>query len=268
MTRSFLLALTLIIALPATSFAHKVWLRPSQTVLSGPEPWVTVDAAVSNDLFYFNHFPLRLDGLEIIAPSGEEVSAQNESVGKYRSVFDLPLTEKGTYRIAIVNRGAFASWEVDGERKRFRGSPKELAESIPSDATNVRVTESIGRIETFVTNGAPSTESIQPAGEGVELVPLTHPNDLYAGETTKFRLVVNGKPAEGLTITVIQGGTRYRDAQEAKELTTDENGEFSVAWDEPGMYWLETSTEDDDTSIPQATSRRLSYAATLEVLPQ
>ncbi|HYM85117.1 MAG TPA: DUF4198 domain-containing protein, partial [Pseudoxanthomonas sp.] len=36
-------------ALPFTALAHKAWLQPSQTVLAGTEPWVTVDAAVSND---------------------------------------------------------------------------------------------------------------------------------------------------------------------------------------------------------------------------
>lgn len=35
--------------------AHNVWLLPSTTVLSKSE-WITVDAAVSNDLFFFNHF--------------------------------------------------------------------------------------------------------------------------------------------------------------------------------------------------------------------
>ncbi len=48
----------------------------------------------------------------------------------------------------------------------------------------------------------------------------------------------------------------------------DGNGEFSVTWPEAGMYWLETGTEDTKTSIPQAKQRRLSYVATLEVLPQ
>ena len=34
------------------------------------------------------------------------------------------------------------------------------------------------------------------------------------------------------------------------------------------MYWLETGTQDGKTTVPQATQRRLSYVATLEVLPQ
>ena len=36
---------------------------PSQTVIAGENAWVTVDAAVSNDLFYFNHVPLQLERL-------------------------------------------------------------------------------------------------------------------------------------------------------------------------------------------------------------
>ncbi|HSX65264.1 MAG TPA: DUF4198 domain-containing protein, partial [Pseudoxanthomonas sp.] len=59
------LALTLAAALPFSAMAHKAWLQPSQTVIAGTNPWITVDAAVSNDLFYFNHVPLRIDGLVI-----------------------------------------------------------------------------------------------------------------------------------------------------------------------------------------------------------
>ncbi|RYZ68811.1 MAG: DUF4198 domain-containing protein, partial [Lysobacteraceae bacterium] len=52
------LALVLSLAvLPFSATAHKAWLRPSQTVIAGNNPWITVDAAVSNDLFYFNHVP-------------------------------------------------------------------------------------------------------------------------------------------------------------------------------------------------------------------
>ncbi|QDT11963.1 DUF4198 domain-containing protein [Planctomycetes bacterium K23_9] len=264
----FLLSALLIACFATASFAHKVWLRPSQTQLSGAEPWVTVDAAVSNDLFYFNHFPLRLDGLTITAPDGSPAKSENQSVGKYRSVFDVQLAQRGTYRIALVNHGVFASYELDGQRKRFRGSAASLEKEIPAGATNLRVTKSLERIETFVTNGAPSTESLKPTGKGVELIPVTHPNDLYAGEDATFRLLVNGEPVKGLEIEMILGATRYRNAQDEMHLTTDADGQFTVTLSQPGMYWLETSTEDDRTTVAKAKTRRLSYAATLEVLPQ
>jgi uncharacterized GH25 family protein len=84
----------------------------------------------------------------------------------------------------------------------------------------------------------------------------------------KFRLLVDGKPAAGLEVEITRGGTRYRNAQEEIKVTTDANGEFAVTWPEAGMYWLETGSEDNKTSVPQANVRRLSYVATLEVLPQ
>ena len=56
-------ALTLAICLPLSAQAHRAWMLPSATVLSGEDPWITVDAAVSNDLFYFEHFPLRIQGI-------------------------------------------------------------------------------------------------------------------------------------------------------------------------------------------------------------
>jgi uncharacterized GH25 family protein len=268
MKRSLTLAMALAAALPFSAFAHKAWLQPSQTVIAGEKPWITVDAAVSNDLFYFNHVPLRTDGLVITAPDGNAVDAQNLATGKLRTVFDVELLQQGTYRIAVVNSGLFGSWDVDGKPKRWRGTAATFATEVPKDAKNLQVSQSLGRVETFVTNGSPNTTAFKTSGEGLELVPFTHPNDLFAGEAAKFKLLKDGKPAAGLEFEITRGGTRYRNAQEEIKVTTDANGEFSVTWPEAGMYWLETSTTDDKTSVPQAKQRRLSYVATLEVLPQ
>ncbi|CAN0595637.1 unnamed protein product, partial [Laminaria digitata] len=101
-----------------------------------------------------------------------------------------------------------------------------------------------------------------------ELIPVTHPNDLYSGETATFRFLVNGQPQKDMDIVVIQGGTRYRNSQDELNVTTNEEGEFQVTWSEPGMYWIETSHQDDKTTIKNASGRRMSYAGTFEVLPQ
>ncbi len=268
MKRSVLALVLSLAVLPFTASAHKAWLLPSQTVLAGNEPWITVDAAVSNDLFYFNHVPLRLANLVITAPDGSKVEPQNSATGKYRSVFDVELKQQGTYRIATVNSGLSGSWEVDGKPKRWRGTPATFATEVPKDAKNLQVSQSVGRNETFVTNGTPSDTALKATGEGIELVPVTHPNDLFAGEKATFKLLIDGKSAVGLDIEITRGGTRYRNAQDENKVKTDANGEFSVTWPEAGMYWLETGTEDNKTSLPQARQRRLSYVATLEVLPQ
>lgn len=256
------------LALPFAAQAHKFFMVPSQTVLSGGQDnWITVDAAVSNDLFYFNHHALALDNLVITAPDGSTIQPENPHTGKWRSTFDVHLASEGTYRLAVVNDGFFASYEQDGERKRWRGSAADLA-SLPAKADKLEVTESSSRLETFVTVGSPTTTALQPSGRGLELVPVTHPNDLYSGEAASFRLTLDGKPAANVEVVAIPGGTRYRDSQDELKASTDADGKFSLTWPQAGMYWLSASTQAGKASNPRAKLRRASYVATLEVLPQ
>nr|WP_205746570.1 DUF4198 domain-containing protein [Dyella soli] len=260
--------LALAMALPLAAQAHKMWMVPSATNVSGADPWVTVDAAVSNDLFYPDHMPVALDRVAITAPDGQTARPEHALTGQYRSVFDVHLTQPGTYKIASVNDGLFASYELNGEKKRWRGEAANLAKEIPAGAKNVDVSESINRVETFVTNGKPGGEALRPGGKGLELVPVTQFTDLAAGEAATFQLLLDGKPAAGLKVTAIAGDTRYRNAQEELDSTTGKDGKFSLTWPHAGMYWINASTQDDKTSAKPARQRRLSYSATLEVLPQ
>ncbi len=96
--------------------AHKAWLLPSSTVLSGNDVAVTVDAAISSDLFIFEHNPLRLDGLTVTGPLITRRSPENTGTGKYRSTFDVALKTPGTYRITIANDILLR--ELQGQRAR------------------------------------------------------------------------------------------------------------------------------------------------------
>lgn len=256
-------------SLPLAASAHKAFLVPSTTVLSDPDDaWVTFDAAVSNDLFYFNHFPLDLERLAVTGPDGKPVEAENRNKGKWRSTFDVHLTQPGTYRVAIESRGLFASYvDAKGEKKRWRGSADKLGE-IPADAKDVQISESQNSVNTFVTLGKPNDTALKPSGEGLELVPAGSPNDLYAGEAAKFRFLLDGKPVKDLKVTIVAGGTRYRDKQDEIAATTDANGDFSVTWPTPGLYWLNAALDKQKATTPKATERRVGYVATLEVLPQ
>ncbi|RSF09400.1 DUF4198 domain-containing protein [Achromobacter aegrifaciens] len=258
------LAAALALCLPFASQAHDVWMVPSSTVLSGTDSWVTVDAAVGNDKFYFNHAPLRLDGLAVTAPDGSAAEAENINKGKLRSTFDLQLKQAGTYRVAVVNDGVFARWKEDGKNKRYFGTPEGLAQAVPAKADELEVSQSLGRVETFVTAGKPS--AVKPVGRGLELAPVTHPNDLFTDEPATFQMLLDGKPAAELEVNVVPGGSRYRDKVGEIQLKTDKDGKFSVKWPQPGLYWIEAGMEDAKGSVPQAKKRRLSYAGTVEVL--
>lgn len=253
-----LLAFAATLAAPLTASAHRQWMLPSMTVLSGEDPWITVDAAVSNDLFVFEHVPMRLTGLSITGPDGAPVEAENSFTGKYRTVFDIHLTKPGTYRVANVSDGAMASYKLGGEDKRWRGSAGEMATAIPEGATDVRKTYTQRRVEFFVTSGAPTTTALKSTGKGLELSPVTHPNDLFAGEAATFALLLDGKPAADVEVTVAPGGVRYRDDRGEMTLKTDAQGRFTVTWPTAGFYWMEASVRDGDRSS--------GYVATFEVL--
>jgi uncharacterized GH25 family protein len=256
-------ALLSLAAAPAAQ-AHRMWLAPSATVLSAQDPWVTVDAAVSNTLFYPDHVPMRLEAVQATGPDGQPVELKNGSTGKYRSTFDLQLTKPGTYRVANVAETAMASYKQGGEQKRWRGPAAQLATSIPKDATDVQVTHSFRRVETFITAGAPNTTALKPTGRGLELEPITHPNDLVASEKGRFRLLNDGKPAAGVEVEVVLGSTRYREKGVELKVTTGADGGFEIAWPEAGLYWLEAGLQGPGEG---GQRRSLGYIATLEVMP-
>jgi uncharacterized GH25 family protein len=267
------LVLSALLTISFDSHAHRAWLLPSSTVLSGDTPWVSIDAAVSNQIFHADHAPFRLNGLQVVAPSGQHVELQNAMTGKYRSTFDLALNEEGTYKIYSASAGIQVRWlDAEGKRKSWpeRGQIADMqafASAVPKDATDLSISYTSRRIETFVTAGTPSVGVIKPTKVGLELVPITHPNDLYAGETAKFSLLMDGEPAAGAEVEVMAGGMRYRNSQSELLVTTDQNGQFSITWPHAGMYWLSTSYADDKAVLP-ATKRQGSYSVTFEVLPQ
>lgn len=267
------LCTALVLCLPLTAQAHRAWLLPSATVLSSDDAWVSIDAAVSNDIFHADHAPIHTESVIVTAPDGATLQVQNAVTGKFRSVFDVQLPQKGTYKIALASSGLMARWETEtGERKMWPGrgekaNPADFDKMVPKKAKNLEVAQFSRRMETFVTSGSPTESVLKATKQGLELIPVTHPNDLFSGESATFQFLMDGKPAAGVKVAVILGGMRYRNEQAAIELESDKKGHISVTWPQAGMYWLSASYRDDKAKKP-ATIRSGSYAATFEVLPE
>jgi uncharacterized GH25 family protein len=254
------------LALAPAAQAHRMWMVPSSTVLSGSDAWVTVDAAVSNTLFFPDHVPMRLNTVSVIGPDGVASAPLNGATGKYRSTFDVHMTAPGTYKIVSVNDMLGASYKLGGETKRWRGTKAELS-AITKDATDLKVTVNQRRLETFVTVGAPTATALKPTGRGLELEPITHPNDLVSGEKARFRLLLDGKPAPGVEVEIVPGAARYRAKPGEIAAKTGADGVFEVTWPEAGMYWMEASVRGGATDI-EGAERSAGYVATFEVLPE
>lgn len=285
------LSLALLAAMSG-AWAHRTWLIPSSSQVEGKDPWVTFDAAVSEDLFEFGANAVKLDGLVITAPDGSSLKPENPFTGRLRSSFDLKLTLSGTYRVSLVNESVMATYKQGTEVKRWRGTPEALAKEVPADAPELRVTSTLGRLETFVTSGKGNDTALKPVGSGLELMPLTHPSDFVPGQAARFQFLLDGKPASNVKVSVVPGGVRYRGVLREQTMSTDAKGEFQVKWPEAGMYWINASfpprpappaTPAGDAVKPGAPggavtpaalvsrdmpAKRFTYGGTLEVLPE
>ncbi len=290
----------------STVHAHRVWVLPSMTVLSGTDQWVSFEAAVSNNLFFPNHRPVSIDSIEVRGPDGAPVPIENAVGGQVRSSFELHLQKQGTYMISLKpgtgrrpagggpgvgspaamaqkagggpaggQKGGpggegslFGSYEEDGKVQRWRGTLESLVAEGVAAKPGFRLRESGGRrVVTFVTCGKPSTEVLKPEGKGIEIDYVTHPNDLFVGESAKFRLLVDGKPAANAEVTVVKGDDRYRDEAGDINLRTDAKGVVEIKWPETGRYWFEATASSPSTLHGVPSEKSLTYIATFEVLP-
>ncbi|PLR20587.1 DUF4198 domain-containing protein [Caulobacter zeae] len=242
-----LTAATVALTLPLAAHAHRAWFVPSATILSGEGSWVTVDAAISNELFYPDHRAMRVDGVVITTPDGSTEPLKNASTGQYRSVFDVELAKPGTYKIGTASSSVMASWTENGEVKRFRGSADDFAKQVPAGAADLKTIKSFNRNETFVTRGAPTDTVLKPTGKGLELVPVTHPNDVVATEAATFKFLIDGKPAADLEVTFVPGNSRYRATPGEIKVKTGADGAVKFTLPEAGMYWLNASVRTGET---------------------
>lgn len=293
-----MLIATALVAVSTAGQAHRNWLLPSATIFSDTTETVTVDAAESSDLFFPDHRALGFERVKVWAPDGSEAQVQNGSNGRVRTTFDVRLDKPGTWKIAMMQSGMGGTFKVDGAEWRLggrRGPPPGAAaggpggapnpnqpgpgpqgdaaqrfvtsiDEIPANATDINITEMSGSNNVFVTVGEPTEKAFQPTGKGLEMVPVTHLTELVRGEPARLKFLVDGQPAQGLAITVMPGGKRYRDGDGAMNITTGADGIATINWPEAGMFWLNTSLSDKKPSNPKATGRRMSYTATLEVM--
>ena len=266
------IALIAALAAPLSAQAHRQWILPSSTVLSGTDAWIGVDGGISNQVFVADHAAMRFDNVKVTAPDGSTVAPEHLMQGQYRSTFDVHLTTPGTYKIANASSGVMATWTLNGTPGRWRGPAADLAANVPAGATDVVSAGFANRIETFATLGEPTTTVFQPTGVGIELVPVTHPTDVVAGEAATFQLIRDSQPMADAEVTIARGGIRYRDNPEELTVKTDAEGRFTVTWPEAGMYWVNAAwraggpvAEGMGRGGPPVASA--SYVAVFEVLP-
>jgi len=231
--RTLLVAVLAALAWPAA--AHTPYFAPAtfQVQAGGT---VTLDASFS-EAFFVPEAAFDDSHFSILGPDGRETTPERVVPLRTRVVVEhaLPKDAKGTYRFSTGERlgAVFRTWEIDGRKV----SSRDAKEPVPAGAKVISNFQSRIRAETYLTVGAPDRGALRPYGQGLELVPVTHPDDLYSNEPVEFELRFDGKPLADTPVQINEAvWSSDRKAREV-ELRSDAKGR--VRWEQPASgTWL------------------------------
>lgn len=233
MKRSLLAAALAVLAVPVA--AHTPYLAPAsfQARAGGT---VTLDASFS-EAFFVPEAAFDDSHFTITGPDGKQVTPERVVPLRTRVVVEhaLPKDAKGTYRFSTGERlgAVFRTWEIDGRKV----SSRDAAEKVPAGAKVISNFQSRIRAETYLTVGAPDRGALRPYDQGLELVPVTHPDDLFSNEPVEFELRFDGKPLADTPVNINEAVWSSDRKPREVELRSDAQGR--VRWAQPASgTWL------------------------------
>ncbi|WP_291373571.1 DUF4198 domain-containing protein [Acinetobacter sp. UBA6720] len=286
------ITIALLSALPTLSFAHTAspFLLPE--VFDSKSDSVSFQSSITVEKFFVPSRNFKTS-YQVTNPNGKTESINAAAELKKFNIAEFNLNDDGTYRIrtkeATGNPTKYAL--VDGHWLRVRPPrpanaapmqqppanaeqkapanqpPRFVAEDqVPANAKTVQTTN-IYIAESFVTKGKPSPIP-NVENKGFEFKFLTHPNELFTGESLKAQVLMNGKAVPNLEVDVFKGASSYQPnaKRDQPPVKTNAKGEVEVKFNEAGIYLITTAyPEASPDSTKQPAAQTYTYSVTVEV---
>ena len=229
------------------------------------EGWVSLDAGFA-EIFFQSEVAFDKGHFQVLTPKGEWVAPARLEHFTTRSLVEYQTKDEGTYRFTTGVRKAaiFRMYEVNGERK-FTRDPKEV---LPKGHKLLDHYQSVTLAETYVTLKAPSQAALKPYNQGLEVVPVTHPTDIYAGEAFTFRVLLDGTPLADTEVSVFTGYDGNEHETATLTAKTDKDGKAEFKLDKTGVYLLYTRKSAPAPKGAEAPNYGYVYTLAFTVNPQ
>ncbi|MFW1968732.1 DUF4198 domain-containing protein [Acinetobacter guillouiae] len=292
------LKIALLSALPVVGSAHTIspFILPEVFDTSASQN-VSFQSSLTLEKFFVPSINFKTSYL-LTDPKGQQIKINPAAELKRFNVAEFDLPSEGTYRIRTDNASGNSSKYalIDGRWLRIRPvrlqnvnmqAPKPeqqktdaekkpvtppqpprsvSADQVPANAQILEVKNNI-IAESFVTKGKPSPVPAV-SNKGFEVKFLTHPNELFAGESLKAQILLNGKAVPNLEVDVFKGASSYETSaqREQPHVKTNAKGEVEVKFEKPGIYLITTSYPEanpDNSKKPE--SEIFTYGLTVEV---
>ncbi|ESQ91274.1 nickel transporter [Asticcacaulis sp. AC460] len=244
----------------SAALAHSPYLKPNTFNPDAKRPHVTVEASFAEgDLR--PDVAMKSDHFAVVGPDGTVTPLTPAASLKDATFLEVPLGAAGTYRVTSgLRTGRVAKAAVKDGQLHFQEDPQ----AAPEPGAVIVDVQSLTRADVYVSKGKPGM--LPPAGTGVELQPLTAPNDAYAGEAVRFAVLADGKPLSGEHVTIVTDGQNYAAKKLVDlDLVSDAKGEVSFTPATAGLYLIQVRVRRPASETTWTSS---TATVTLEVLPQ
>lgn len=246
-------------------FAHTPYMLPNSFSTSSAEK-LTVISSFTEE-FFVPDFKVDSEDFHMLLPDGSRVEFANVAFFEQVTVLESPLEKEGTYLLSTGKRlgRKFKMKRVgDGWDYIRRTSENETEEVLEGVETADFQSQTVA--EAYVTKGAPSTEVLNPTGIGLEIVPLTHPSEVYFEEEFNLKIQFNGKVLAGHHLNLFREGGSYEEPKYTQEVISDEEGKITVVLDKPGVYLIMTRYQDIAPEEAETPYRSYTIALTFEAV--
>lgn len=229
-TRAVALAATTALLFAGSVQAHMPYLLPSMFDV-GKRGHVLVQASFSDNLFVPD-IAMQDAPFHLVGPDGRDGPVGTVSYLRDASVFEADLKAEGTYRLTSGQR-----FGRKGRMYRLDGEWRMLGhgQAAPAGAELVEV-QSATLAEAYVTRGAPSDAALQPRGVALEIQALTHPNGAGRDGEMSFRVLFDGQPLAGASVTVLRGAGSYDGRKVGAQVKSGADGGFTYRPTEAGVF--------------------------------
>ncbi|MCC6492746.1 MAG: DUF4198 domain-containing protein [Pirellulales bacterium] len=242
----------------APALAHQKWLWPNYFKVAKGPVWISFDVTWSDSPFSAEQ-GVGDQPLSIIDPAGERLAPHQVFVGKTKSTAEVELTRPGTYRLESTDPPAY--WtrvEVDGQQL-WRKKPRD---EIRGEKV-VRSDLYFSQAWAYVTLGEPSPLPPPDEKQPLEIIPGSHPAELYQGERLKLRTFSFGKPASRAKVSVFGPASNGHDP--TRVLECDESGLAEFRLDDVGTHLFVCELEVETPDDPKAAIHSFNAYLTLRI---
>ncbi|WP_319407673.1 DUF4198 domain-containing protein [uncultured Desulfosarcina sp.] len=230
--------------------AHSLWLNVtdySPEIFSHPKYAPTPRAKTVVYFGWGHHYPVAdfldnkyLGDCFIIQPNGSKEKLTPGDSG-FRAT-ELIMKNEGARIVAAALTPGFYG-EVNGKKDFFKLYYEQYAKAVIS----------VGKVSDDAFS--------KPVGHKFEIIPLTNPDELQLGDWFKFKVLLDGKPAERADITAC---SLFSFTNESFEGRTDNKGEAKIRVIRHYGPWIITAKmTQPPTEELKKKCKELSYTATL-----